>query len=207
AGSLTAPIDKGETLKTKEEELKHDRASVSLRVRKNPVSPQRGVSQVITRIPLETSPWKQEGGSRGSQRLPFKGKDGPGNIVERLIEGTPVADHAKHTMEQPSHVSVLDAFYTEESPSPVRKRLNTLYGAYDEYIHFEEAQANNTNVNHHSEFNIMKLENIKSLVHQIELLNTNTDDDATIVNDTISFSSDGETGDHRYGFLFNSVLK
>ncbi|GJS10558.1 longifolia 1/2 [Tanacetum coccineum] len=419
--ALTAPIDKSETLKTKEEELKHERASVSPRVRKNPVSPQRGTSHVITRIPLETAPWKQEGGSRGSQRPPFKGKDGPvrvkpvstsiygeiekrlteheyktsgkdlralkqileamqktkmrlentehpldddrqsqksdqllspsvkgtsplrkheslkvetkpammvtglrkvkqtdakkdsagrqrlkdptirdrkatgrplspsnfqeytgtvstrlqrskngtssdlsktkkqrnhissttrnpktksmdrlqessetvsfqsesyslasqndsevtsaewmqevnspfrqkenhrGNIAERLIEDTPIADHAKHTMEQPSPVSVLDAFYTEESPSPVKKKLNTLYD--DENIHFEEAQANNTHVDQYSEFNIVKLENIKSLVHQIELLNTSTDDDATTVNDTASSSSDGETGDHRY---------
>lgn len=120
-----------------------------------------------------------------------------------------MVDHAKHTMEQPSPVSVLDAFYTEDPPSPVKKKSNAFNGtfpiyqatyliyilmAYNDYVylisdeenlHFEEAQ--------YSEFSSMKLENIKNLVHQIELLNTKADDASVDHTPCV-----GETGDERY---------
>ncbi|XP_076954379.1 protein LONGIFOLIA 1-like [Bidens hawaiensis] len=94
---------------------------------------------------------------------------------EWLTEKKSTVDHAKHTIEQPSPVSVLDAVYTEETPSPIKKKVNAFND--DKNLRFKEAQ------DQYSEFNKMKLEKIKNLVHQIKLLNTNTDD---------------ETGDQRY---------
>ncbi|KAI3722488.1 hypothetical protein L2E82_33527 [Cichorium intybus] len=105
------------------------------------------------------------------------------NIAERLTEDKSMADHAKHTMEQPSPVSVLDAFYTEDPPSPVTKKSNVFND--EENLDFEDAEE--------SEFNSTKLENIKTLVHQIELLNTKADD-ATVNHNP----SEGETEDQRY---------
>ncbi|CAI9272616.1 unnamed protein product [Lactuca saligna] len=122
--------------------------------------------------------WMQEVNS------PFRPKENHrGNIAERLTEEKSMVDHAKHTMEQPSPVSVLDAFYTEDPPSPVKKKSNSFND--DENLHFEEAQ--------YSEFSSMKLENIKNLVHQIELLNTKPDDAS--VNHT---PCEGEIRDERY---------
>ncbi|XP_076936754.1 protein LONGIFOLIA 1-like [Bidens hawaiensis] len=103
------------------------------------------------------------------------------NITERLTEEKSTVDHAKHTMEQPSPVSVLDAFYTEDTPSPVKKKFNAFNDV--ENVNFEEAQ------DQYSGFNTMKLENIKNLVHQIELLNTNT---------AVESSRESEIGDHVY---------
>lgn len=105
------------------------------------------------------------------------------NIAERLIEEKSMADHGKHTIEQPSPVSVLDAFYTEDPPSPVKKKSNSFND--EENLHFEETV--------YSEFNSVKLENIKTLVRQIELLNTKADE--VSVNHT---PCEGETVDHRY---------
>ncbi|KAI3794003.1 hypothetical protein L1987_36628 [Smallanthus sonchifolius] len=293
--ALTTTTDESKNLKTntcsneelvlnsrssrKEDKLKHDCTSVSPKVQK----PQRGVkvSHVITRIPLETAPWKQEGGGRGAQKPPFKIKEGrpraepasrsiydeiekrlteheyktagkdlralkqileamqktkkrlenkehaldnssiddrlsqkvdqpvsptisqrKSNFTERLTDEKSTVDHAKHTMEQPSPVSVLDAFYTEDTPSPVKKK----YDAFNdvENLHFEEAQdqsrmtklQNSTNLDQYSEFNAMKLEGIKNLVHQIELMNTNTED--ATVNHTVKSSWEGEIEDHKY---------
>ncbi|XP_071708365.1 protein LONGIFOLIA 1-like [Rutidosis leptorrhynchoides] len=90
------------------------------------------------------------------------------HIEERLIEEKSTVDQAKHTTEQPSPVSVLDAFYTEDAPSPVKKKSSAF--SDDEKLHFEEAH------NQYSEFNSLKLESIKHLVQQIELLNTNIED-------------------------------
>lgn len=131
---------------------------------------------------VTSTEWIQEVNS------PFRPKENHRSIIaERPIEEKSTVDHAKHTMEQPSPVSVLDAFYTEDTPSPVKKKTNAFDD--DENLHFEEIQdqekmnkSANTNVHRYSEFDNMKLENIKILVHQIEQLNTNTD----------------ETDDHRY---------
>ncbi|KVH48444.1 protein LONGIFOLIA 2-like [Cynara cardunculus var. scolymus] len=125
-----------------------------------------------------------------------------GNNAERLTEDRPMADHAKHTMEQPSPVSVLDAFYTEDTPSPVKKKSNAFND--DENLRFEEPQdhakiydlANSTNLDQYCEFNSVKLANINSLVHKIELLNTNAE--AATVNHTATSPCKSETGDHYY---------
>lgn len=66
----------------------------------------------------------------------------------------------------------------------------------DETFQFEEAQDHGRNLDQFSEFNNVKLKNVKNLVHQIELLNTNTDE--ATVNHTSSSPSKGETEDHRY---------
>ncbi|KAJ0905879.1 putative protein LONGIFOLIA [Helianthus annuus] len=112
---------------------------------------------------VTSTEWSQEVNS------PFQRKKN-----HRVSEST--AKHDKHTMEQPSPVSVLDAFYTEDTPSPVKMKAISFND--DENVQFEEAQ------HPYSEFDKMKLEKIKNIVHQIELLNTNTDED--------------ETGDQRY---------
>ncbi|KAK9061765.1 hypothetical protein SSX86_018948 [Deinandra increscens subsp. villosa] len=141
--------------------------------------------------------WAQEVNS------PFRPKENHrSNITERLTEEKSTVDHAKHIMEQPSPVSVLDAFYTEDTPSPVKKKSNAFSDA--ENLHFEEVQdqsrmnklPNSTNLDQYPEFNTMKLENIKNLVHQIELLSTDTDD--VTVHHTVKSSGEGETEDHRY---------
>ncbi|KAL8193482.1 hypothetical protein R6Q57_026617 [Mikania cordata] len=55
---------------------------------------------------------------------------------------------------------------------------------------------NSTNLYQYPVFNTMKLENIKNLVDQIELLNTNTDD--ATVNHTVKSSCEGKIEDQRY---------
>ncbi|KAK9054038.1 hypothetical protein SSX86_025114 [Deinandra increscens subsp. villosa] len=51
------------------------------------------------------------------------------NFAERLIEDKPMVELAKLTMEQTSPISVLDAFYLEDAPSPVNKKTN----AFNDY--------------------------------------------------------------------------
>lgn len=41
---------------------------------------------------------------------------------------------AKLTVEQPSPVSVLDAFYVEDTPSPVKKKPSAFNGTYTSLI-------------------------------------------------------------------------
>ncbi|KAF5769914.1 putative protein LONGIFOLIA [Helianthus annuus] len=146
---------------------------------------------------VASSEWAQEVIS------PFRPKENQrSNITERLTEEKPTVDHAKHTIEQPSPVSVLDAFYTEETPSPVKKKSIAFNDV--ENLHYEETQdqsrtnklANRTSPDRYSKFNTMKLESVKNLVHQIEMLNTHTDD--STVDRTVKSSCDGETGDREY---------
>lgn len=40
----------------------------------------------------------------------------------------PMAELAMLAIEQPSPVSVLDAFYTEDTPSPIKKKSNAFKG-------------------------------------------------------------------------------
>ncbi|KAD3640985.1 hypothetical protein E3N88_30208 [Mikania micrantha] len=115
----------------------------------------------------------------------------------------------KQMVEQPSPVSVLDAFYTEDAPSPVKKK------SYDvEDLCFDErewSQGGTDNLMGSTELNQLtpgfsniKFENIKQLVHQIELL------DSTIGEATINPHEDIDE-DHLYikeillalGFLKN----
>ncbi|KAK1410172.1 hypothetical protein QVD17_36707 [Tagetes erecta] len=143
---------------------------------------------------VTSAEWAQEVNS------PFRPKENHrSDITERLTEERSTVDNAKHTMELPSPVSVLDAFI-EDTPSPVKKKSNAFSDV--ENIHVEEARdqsrmnklPNNTNLDQYSEFNTMKLENIKSLVHQIELLSTNTHD----ADHTVKSPCKGETEDHKY---------
>nr|GEZ73091.1 protein longifolia 1-like [Tanacetum cinerariifolium] len=64
------------------------------------------------------------------------------NFAERLIEDEPAVELPRLTMEQPSPVSVLDAFYIEDTPSPVK---NKPY-AYNEYetSQVDERETNQT---------------------------------------------------------------
>lgn len=78
------------------------------------------------------------------------------------------------------------------------EHFHILFISDDEKLHFEEAhdpaRINNL-ADQYSEFNNMKLENIKHLVHQIKLLN-NTDDVA--VNHTATSPCESEIEDDRY---------
>ncbi|KAK1440776.1 hypothetical protein QVD17_06607 [Tagetes erecta] len=140
--------------------------------------------------------WAQEVNS------PFRPKENhKGNIAEWLTEEKSTVDHTKHTMEQPSPVSVLDAFYTEDTPSPVKKKV-IAFNDYENLQLKEQEQArinnlpNSTNLDQYSEFNKMKLRKRKNNVHQTEQLKTNPDD--ATVNHTVTSSCEDETGDHRY---------
>ncbi|KAM0058276.1 putative protein LONGIFOLIA [Helianthus debilis subsp. tardiflorus] len=107
-------------------------------------------------------------------------QNGPENkFAERLMGCKPMA-------EQPSPVSILDAFYTEDTPSPVKKKSYDFKD--DEDLCFdgrEWSQMGTDNLVSITEsnqlssgFSKIKFENIKQLVHQIELLDS-TNDEAT----------------------------
>lgn len=119
-------------------------------------------------------------------------------FAERLMGYKPMTELAMLTMEQPSPVSVLDAFYTEDTPSPIKKKS---YGFKDdEDLCLDEQEwsqvgidnlVSSTQLNHSTYgFNLIKLENVKNLVHQIELLDS-TSDGATV-------DQQGISGDHIY---------
>nr|XP_043631386.1 protein LONGIFOLIA 2-like [Erigeron canadensis] len=134
---------------------------------------------------------------------PYRPKENHRSIVaERFYDEKSAADHAKHTMEQPSPVSVLDAFYMEDTPSPVKKKIITFND--DENLHFEEVQdqamvnnlGSSTNLDQYAEINNIKLKSIKHLVHQIELLNANTDN--ANGNNTATSPYEDKAEEHRY---------
>ncbi|CAH1420948.1 unnamed protein product [Lactuca virosa] len=82
-------------------------------------------------------------------------EDHKDNFVERLIEEkeTPIVDLPKLTIEQPSPVSVLDVFYTEDTPSPINKK-DTDFNDY-EALDFEENQETEWNqVEDYSDFKL-----------------------------------------------------
>ncbi|KAI3777012.1 hypothetical protein L1987_46805 [Smallanthus sonchifolius] len=105
------------------------------------------------------------------------------NFKERLIEDKPMVELAKLTMEQASPVSVLDAFYVEDMPSPVKKKP-AAFNDYDN-LRIDETEWNQVGI-----YNLVTHTDAGE-VHQIELLN----------------STDGEreksprkstNGDHKY---------
>nr|XP_043638730.1 protein LONGIFOLIA 1-like [Erigeron canadensis] len=120
-------------------------------------------------------------------------------FAEKLPGYKPMTELAIPTLEQPSPVSVLDAFCTEETLSPIRKRSYAFND--DEDLCIEEREWSQVGIDSlvssrkpnqpTSEFNQIKLDNIRHLVHQIELLNS-TDDEATIN------PLEGINGDHTY---------
>ncbi|KAK1438927.1 hypothetical protein QVD17_04740 [Tagetes erecta] len=101
-------------------------------------------------------------------------------IAERLMGYKPTA-------EQPSPVSVLDSFYTEDTPSPIKK---IYYPFKDgEELCFDEQEWSQMGINNlvsstelnqlSPRFSNTKFENIKQLVHQIKILDS-TNDEATV---------------------------
>lgn len=112
-------------------------------------------------------------------------------FAERLNEYKSLAEHS---MEQPSPVSVLDAFYTEDPPSPIQKKSYAYKD--DKDLCFDEREWTQVGIDSlassreleqsTSGFNQVKLENIKHLVHQIELLNSSSDESTTDSHETIN---------------------
>ncbi|GJV47333.1 longifolia 1-like protein [Tanacetum coccineum] len=131
------------------------------------------------------------------------------NFAERLIEDEPAVELPRLTVEQPSPVSVLDAFYVEDTPSPVKNKPH----AYNEYetSQVDEREtnqvdiydfANGTDTKLYSLLNQIKQENTSHLVHQIELL--------TSIDETAEPPYKRTNGDHRYIsdiLLTSGVLK
>ncbi|XP_071735103.1 protein LONGIFOLIA 1-like [Rutidosis leptorrhynchoides] len=152
----------------------------------------RNLSQVS-----DTVSFQSESSSRASQHdSEVTSTEWVHEVISPFQERSTV-DHTKHTTEQPSPVSVLDVFYTEDTPSPVKKKSFAF--SDDEKLHFEEAQ-DQTRIDyladHYSEFNNMKLKGVKHLVHQTELLNTNID--RVALNHTVISPYESEAEDDRY---------
>nr|XP_043618119.1 protein LONGIFOLIA 1-like [Erigeron canadensis] len=114
-----------------------------------------------------------------------------------LIEDKPKVELTKLTVEQPSPVSVLDAFYIEDAPSPIKKKSS----AFNDYeiLHNDERKGNHvgidmllksTDTDQYSEFNHKLQENRNHLIHKIELLNP--------INETIASPCKSTNSDHRY---------
>ncbi|KAI3665820.1 hypothetical protein L6452_44455 [Arctium lappa] len=150
-------------------------------------------------IEVTSREWTGENNSVYQPRENHKNK-----FAERLIEYKPMAELAMPTIEQPSPVSVLDAFYTEEAPSPIQKKSYAFKD--DEDLRFDEPEWNQVGIDNlvstteldqsSSRFNHLKIENIKHLVHQIELLNSSPEE-ATI-NHCEFFPQDIINEDHKY---------
>ncbi|XP_071710097.1 protein LONGIFOLIA 1-like [Rutidosis leptorrhynchoides] len=119
------------------------------------------------------------------------------NFAERLMEDRPNVELAKLTVEQQSPVSVLDAFYTEEALSPVKKKpslfkdCEILHDVESEWNHMRnDVLLNGTDTNQYSDFNHVKLENRNNLIHQIDLLSP--------VDETVASSCKSRNDDYRY---------
>ncbi|KAG8384604.1 hypothetical protein BUALT_Bualt04G0135100 [Buddleja alternifolia] len=106
------------------------------------------------------------------------------NSVSTAGEHLPAVQIAAAMLEQPSPVSVLDdAFYSEDSPSPVKK-ISTAF--QDESLIADEVEWHLENLNHLREHRRSdhgykcneKLENMKHSVHELQLLQTEPDETA-----------------------------
>ncbi|GKD02959.1 longifolia 1-like protein [Tanacetum coccineum] len=70
--------------------------------------------------------------------LANKGNDQPkenrrvdkNNFAKRLVEDEPVVELSRLVVEQPGTVSVLDALYIEDTPSPVKNKPYAFNGTY-----------------------------------------------------------------------------
>ncbi|XP_076929260.1 protein LONGIFOLIA 1-like [Bidens hawaiensis] len=89
------------------------------------------------------------------------------SFTERLIEDRPTVELTKLSVEQPSPDSVLDAFFIEDTPSPIKKKPN------------ENLLVGQTDEDHHSKFNHVKLENSARLIQQTEESVNSTDEKHT----------------------------
>ncbi|KAJ9564475.1 hypothetical protein OSB04_000441 [Centaurea solstitialis] len=152
-------------------------------------------------IEVTSRDWTRENNSVYQPRENHKNK-----FAERSSEYKPMAELAMATMEQPSPVSVLDAFYMEEAPSPIQKKSYAFKD--DEDLRFDEPEWNQVEIDNlvstteqdqsSSRFNHLKIENIKHLVHQIELLNSTSEEEATINHPPEIFPHDIINEDHKY---------
>ncbi|KAK9067175.1 hypothetical protein SSX86_014500 [Deinandra increscens subsp. villosa] len=119
------------------------------------------------------------------------------NFAETLMEDKPIVELAKLSVEQPSPVSVLDAFYAEEIPSPIKNKPNAFNN--DENLHDDQTGrnregiynlVNDTDTDHSPMSNYVKLENTDCPVQQTELLNS--------IDEMLASSYESKNEDHRY---------
>ncbi|MFS7948016.1 putative protein LONGIFOLIA [Helianthus anomalus] len=105
----------------------------------------------------------QDGDAVNSLKSESKQEVTPNNFVERLID-KPMVELAKLTVDQASPVSVLDAFYVEDTPSPVKKKPN----AFNDYSNFciDETEWSQVGV-----YNLATRTDASEF-HQTELLNS-----------------------------------
>ncbi|XP_024978332.1 protein LONGIFOLIA 1-like [Cynara cardunculus var. scolymus] len=150
------------------------------------------------------------------------------NFAERLMEDKATTELAKLTMEQPSPVSVLDAFYTETTPSPVKKKPNPFDDMENtcmiflshvnklttfcpflvsdfENLHFDETERDQSGiynlVNDTGADHYSEFNHVKleSRNHLIHQIELLTStDDETTVNETVESPCGITNGDHRY---------
>lgn len=111
------------------------------------------------------------------------------NFDEILIEDKPTVDLAKLTTEQASPVSVLDAFYVEDIPSPVKKKQNA-FNDYDNNLHVDETEWNQAEI-----YDLVNRTDADEF-HQTELLNS-TEMEA-IVSEVAKSPCESINGDHLY---------
>ncbi|KAL8199404.1 hypothetical protein R6Q57_012972 [Mikania cordata] len=104
------------------------------------------------------------------------------NLAERLIEDKPNVELAKLTMEQASPVSVLDAFYVEDIPSPVKKKADA-FNDYD-IIRVDETEWNQVGI-----YNLVTSTDAGDF-HQTKLFNS--------IDDGAKSPTKTTNGDHKY---------
>ncbi|KAD0157047.1 hypothetical protein E3N88_44708 [Mikania micrantha] len=98
------------------------------------------------------------------------------NLAETMIEDKPMDGLAKLSVEQESPVSVLDAFYIEDTPSPIKNKPNVFNN--NENLHHDQTEwnragiADNIHADQYNEFNHVKQENRDSPLQQTQLINS-----------------------------------
>ncbi|XP_071693770.1 uncharacterized protein [Rutidosis leptorrhynchoides] len=115
-------------------------------------------------------------------------------FADKLMGYKPITELVTLAVEQPSPVSVLDEFYNEDTTSPIQKKSYTFKD--DEDLCFDEREWGQVGIDNlvssterhqsKSRFNHINLDNIKHLVHQIELLNSLRDEDTIIPRESIN---------------------
>ncbi|KAF5791961.1 putative protein LONGIFOLIA [Helianthus annuus] len=102
------------------------------------------------------------------------------NFAERLIEDIPMVKLAKLSVEQPSPDSVLDAFFIEDTPSPIKNKPNeNLRDDQTEWMNNTEAEAEH-----------VKLENKACAIQKTE--------SSKLMDETLVYPCKTTNEDHRY---------
>ncbi|KAL8231464.1 hypothetical protein R6Q57_001242 [Mikania cordata] len=115
------------------------------------------------------------------------------NLAETLIEDKPMDGHEKLSVEQQSPVSVLDAFYIEDMPSPIKNKPNVFNN--NENLHHDQTEWNRAGVadnilaDQNNEFNHVKQENRDCPLQQTQLLDSM---DETLASPSKSTNTDQE---------------